>query len=126
LTPDEFPRAFATAFGAQDAAALAALMTETGSLASLTGQWAEGPAAARTALEAEFGGTFARARLVSGKGTLSLPAPGVALLRQRFVVTGAMDETGAELPRFGAMLVVVLTGSAADWRAESLTFSALG
>lgn len=51
--------------------------------------------------------------------------PDVALLRQRFVVTGAIEETGAELPRFGAMLVAVLQSDSLNWRAVSLTFTVL-
>lgn len=121
MTPDEFLRAFAGAFNAGDAAAMAGLMSETGTALTLTGQWAEGPAAIEAALAAEGAGIFARARLVTGKGTARNLFPGCTLLRQRFVITGAQDETGAELPRFGAVLVAVLDRTGA----ESMTFSAI-
>ena len=48
-------------------------------------------------------------------------ALGCTLVRQRFVVIGARDDTGAELPRLAAMLVAVLMGEVA----VSLTFTAL-
>ncbi len=122
---DDYPRAFAFAFGAQDAAALAALVAPAGSLHSLTGLWAEGRAAAEAAFAAECRGIFARARLVTGKGSVLPLGPGLALLRQRFVITGALTGTGEELPRFGAMLVAVLQAENETCEALSLTFTAL-
>jgi uncharacterized protein (TIGR02246 family) len=125
MTPEDFSRAFAYAFGDRDAAAMAELMAEDGTLQSLTGTWAEGREAARAAFEAEAAGLFSRARLVTGKGTVLPLSADVALLRQRFVVTGAIEETGAEMPRFGAMLVAVLQSDGLNWRAVSLTFTLL-
>jgi ketosteroid isomerase-like protein len=123
MTPDDFTRAFAFAFGDQDTDAMAELIAPEGTVHSLTGIWAEGREEARVAFEAEAAGLFARARLVTGKGS-TLPLAGdVALLRQRFVVTGAIDETGAEMPRFGAMLVAVLQSDGLNWRAASLTIT---
>ena len=78
-------------------------------------------AGAEAAFAAECAGIFARARLVTGKGTARSLFPGCYLIRQRFVVTGATDAGGAELPRFGAMLVVVLGRDGA----ENLTFAAV-
>ena len=126
MTPEDFSRAFAYAFGDRDAAAMAELMTEDGSVQSLTGIWAESREAARTAFDAEATGIFSRARLVTGKGSVLPLAADVALLRQRFVVTGAMEESGDEMPRFGAMLVAVLRSDGLNWRAVSLTFTLLG
>lgn len=125
MTPEDFSRAFAYAFGDQNAAALADLMAEDGTVQTLTGLWAEGREAARAAFDAEATGIFARARLVTGKGNVLPLGPDVALLRQRFVVTGAIEETGAEMPRFGAMLVAVLQSDGLNWRAVSLTFTLL-
>lgn len=126
MTPDDFTRAFAYAFGDHDATAMAELLTEDGTAQTLTGIWVEGRAAAQSAFEAEATGLFARARLVTGKGTILPLGPDVALLRQRFVVTGAQEETGAEMPRFGAMLVAVLRSDGLNWQAVSLTFTLLG
>lgn len=125
MTPDDFSRAFAYAFGDRDAKAMAELMTEEATAHTLTGIWAEGREAARLAFEAEATGIFAHARLVTGKGTVLPLGPDIALLRQRFVVTGAMEETGEEMPRFGAMLIAVLQSDGLNWRAISLTFTLL-
>ena len=121
MSADDFARRFAVCFGAQDVDGLAALIAADGSVLTLSGAWAEGRPAARAAFAAEAAGLCARARLVTGKGHLTALGSDCALLRQRFVVTGAVDESGAELPRFGAMLVAVLLGD----RAVSLTFTAL-
>ena len=125
MIPDDFSRAFALAFGDQNPEALADLMAEDGTLQSLTGTWAEGRDAARRAFAAEASGIFARARLVTGRGNILPLSPEFVLLRQRLVVTGALEETGEEMPRFGAMLVAVLQSDGLNWRALSLTFTLL-
>lgn len=121
MNGEEFIRAFAQGFGAGDAAALAALMAEGGTALTLTGQWAEGKDEVAASLAAEFAGIFARARLVTGKGSARSLFPGCFLVRQRFVITGASDESGNDIPRIGAVLVAVLGRDGV----ENLTFSAL-
>ncbi len=125
MTPQDFPRAFAAAFGAQDADRLASLLAEDTQVLTLTGAWAEGRVAARAVLAAEFAGIFARARLVTGKSQLRTLADPVCLLHQRFVVSGAQGADGADLPRFAAMLSVVLVAATGGWLAASLSFSSL-
>lgn len=125
MTPEDFTRAFAHAFGDRDATAMADLMLPDGTVQTLTGTWVEGRAEAEAAFAAEAAGIFARARLVTGKGTVLPLSHDVALLRQRFVVTGALEDTGAEMPRFAAMLVAVLHSDGLNWRAISLTFTLL-
>ena len=120
-----FSRQFATAFGARDAAALAALFVEDGSLHSLTGRLLEGQEAITTGLAEEFAGLARMARLVSGKAATRMIGPGAAILHQRFVVTGLRDATGAELPRVGALLTVVLAAKGPGWQALSATFAVL-
>ena len=123
MIPDDFTRAFAFAFGDQNAEALAELLAEDGTAQTLTGIWAEGRDEARAAFAAEATGIFARARLVTGKGSMLPLSPDYCLLRQRFVVTGALEETGQEMPRFGAMVVALLQSDGLNWRAVSLTFT---
>ena len=123
MTPEDYVRAFAYAFGDQDAEGFADLMAEDGTRHSLTGSWADGRAEVKAAFAAEASGIFARARLVTGKGSVLPLSHDLALLRQRFVVTGALEETGAEMPRFGAMLVAVLKSDGINWRALSMTFT---
>ena len=122
----DFPRRFAAAFVAQDVPALVGLVANGGTALTLTGAWAETPAEIEQAFAAEIAGIFARAKLVTGKGTMRMLGPNSALLRQRYMVSGAIDETGAELPRFAAMLIVVLERQDSDWLAQSLSFTAAG
>lgn len=123
MTPESFAKAFAAAFGAQDAGALAGMLAEEAGVVSLTGGVAESRAEAEALFAAEFAGTLARARLVTGKARLMPIGPGGAVLHQRYVVTGLADEAGQDLPRLGAMLVAVLLARAEGWRVASLTFS---
>ncbi len=125
MTPQDFPRAFAAAFGAQDAERLVALLAENASVLTLTGAWVEGRQAAKAMLAAEFTGIFARARLVTGKSALRPLADPVCLVHQRFVVSGAQGPDGADLPRFAAMLSAVLVATSGGWLATSLSFSSL-
>ncbi len=117
----DFARSFSACFGTQDVEGLVALIAPQGSVLTLSGAWAEGHAATRNAFAADAAGLCARARLVTGKGSVLPLGQGCTLVRQRFVVMGAVDETGAELPRLAAMLVAVLVNDLA----VSLTFTAL-
>lgn len=125
MTSETYARTFAAAFTRHDAAALARGLADDGTLLTLTGQWAQGPVAAQHAFAAEFSGIFANARLVTGKNTVRVLAPQITLIHQRYVVTGARDEQGSDLPRFAAMLVAVLQALEGDFRALSLTFVAV-
>ncbi len=121
--PADFPRAFATAFGSQNAEGIAALFAEDGSFHALTGHWAEGRSAIAKGMQQEFAGLSRMARLVSGKTALRPIGPGAAVLHQRFVVTGLRDATGAELPRIGALLTAVLAAKGEGWLALTATFA---
>ncbi|MDO9640008.1 MAG: SgcJ/EcaC family oxidoreductase [Pseudotabrizicola sp.] len=119
----DFPRAFANAFGSQNADGIAALFAEDGSFHALTGHWAEGRKAITEGIRQEFNGLSRMARLVSGKTTLRPIGPGAAILHQRYVVTGLRDATGAELPRIGALLTAVLAAKGDGWQALTATFA---
>ena len=123
---EDFAKRFAAAFGRQDAAELAQLLAEDADVLTLTGAVAETAAEAEAAFAGEFAGIFAVSRLVSGKHRLRVLGPGGAVVTQRFVVSGARDDQGAEMPRFGAVLTAVLTARSTGWQAVSLTFSATG
>lgn len=125
MTPEEFGRLFVSAFSTQDAATLAGLLSDDAEVVSLTGAWAEDRTEARLIFEQEFAGTLAQAKLVTGKTRLRPIGPGGAILHQRFVVIGARDAQGNELPRASAVLTAVLLARADGWRAVSVTFSAL-
>jgi uncharacterized protein (TIGR02246 family) len=121
----DFSRAFAAAYSAEDAAAVAGLFTDDACLQGLSGFWAEGQEAMAEALASEMAGLARTARLVSGRTHLRPLGPGAAVLHQRFVVTGLRDEHGNELPRVGAMLTAVLIARVQGWRAMTATFSAV-
>lgn len=125
MTPEDFLRAFASAFSAQDAAAIAAMMDEAADLVTPTGQHAEGRPAIEAALAAEFAGVFRTARLVKGKLRLRPLGPGAALVSQRYVVTGAKNESGADLPRCMLLLTATLAATPAGWQALTAQLSIL-
>jgi uncharacterized protein (TIGR02246 family) len=120
--PDGWTRAFATAWGAGDGAALAALMAPDIAMLGLTGGWAEGRAAVLKMLAAERAGVMARARLVTGRARLRVLG-GVVLVQQRFVLSGLTDAAGQDLPRMSVHLTAVLVPAGEGWQAESLTFA---
>lgn len=124
--PEDFAKQFAGAFGRQDAAELAQFLAEDADVLTLTGSMADSAALAEATFAQEFSGVFATARLVSGRNRLRVLGPGAAIVTQRFVVSGARDDQGAELPRFSAVLSAVLTARSTGWQAVSLTFSATG
>lgn len=119
----DFPRAFANAFGAQNADGIAALFAEDGSFHALTGHWAQGRRDIATGMQQEFAGLSRMARLVTGKTALRPIGPGAAILHQRFVVTGLRDAEGRELPRVGALLTAVLAAKGDGWLALTATFA---
>ena len=107
--PADLPRSLAVLWGARDAQGLAALFAEDGEFLSLTGGGAQGPKAIADLLGAEFAGAFQRARLVTGRTRLrSLCAGAGAVLWQRFVLSGLVDETGAEAGRIGTAFCATL------------------
>lgn len=125
MTPEDFPRAFASAFSTQDAPALAAMMDVQAELVTPTGQHAEGRDAITEALAAEFAGVFRTARLVKGKLKLRPLGTQAALLTQRYVVAGARDEEGAELPRCSLLLTATIAATPQGWQALAAQLSML-
>jgi uncharacterized protein (TIGR02246 family) len=123
--PEDFPRAFAAAFATQNAADLTAMMADDADLLTPTGQWAEGRTAILLALEAEFSGLFRTARLITGRLRLRPLGPGATILTQRFVLIGAVDEAGAELPRSAMMLSAVLVARPQGWQAMTASLTPL-
>src|SRR4029079_5148617 len=100
---EDFPKLFATAFAAQDSAALVAMLAVDVQVVTLTGAVVEDAEQAYRVFDQEFDGIFANARLVTGRNRLRALGPGGAIVHQRYVVMGARDEQGRELPRFGAV-----------------------
>ena len=125
MTPEDFPKLFATAFAAQNSVALVAMMAVDAQVVSLTGGLAEDAAQAGRIFDQEFAGIFVAARLITGRNRMQALGPGGAVVHQRYVVMGARNESGREVPRFGVVATAVLLATAEGWRAVSLTLSAL-
>ncbi len=125
MNADSYTRAFATAFSTQDADSLARLMSDDVELVTATGQHCEGREAARLAFADEFSGTLRAARLVSGRARLRPIGPGAAILSQRYVLAGAQDSTGADLPRCALLLSAVVVQRPEGWQALTCHITAL-
>ena len=125
ITPDDFSRSFVVAWGARDAAAIAALCAEDAEMLTITGLWCEGRARIEDVLRAELDGAFTQSRLVTGKGRLRPLGPGAAVLTQRFVLSGIVDAEGRDAGRVGVMLSAVLLARADGGQAITLHFVAL-
>jgi uncharacterized protein (TIGR02246 family) len=125
IRPDEFARAFVVLWGQRDAPALASLCAEDAEMLSITGLWCEGRARIAEVLDAELSGAFAQSRLVTGKGRMRPLGPGAAVLSQRFVLSGLIDEKGRDAGRVAAMLSAVLLARAEGWQAATMHFTAL-
>ena len=117
MTPEDLPKLFATAFGQGDAATIADWLAADADVVTLTGAVAEGAREAQEIMSGEFAGIFAGAKLVTGKARLRALGPGAAILTQRYVVSGARDEAGRELPRIGCQLTAMLVATREGWRA---------
>jgi uncharacterized protein (TIGR02246 family) len=124
VTPETFPKAFAAAFSARDAEALAGMMTEDAALVSLTGQWVEGRTPIRDTWAAEFAGTLRMARLVTGRQRIHT-AGQAAVVSQRFVLSGALAPDGREMPRCAVLLQGTLAPAGDGWHAVSISLTVL-
>ena len=125
MTPETFPKAFAAAFAAQDSAALTAMLSTEAQVVTLTGAVAETAEQAGVAFDQEFAGVFAAAKLVTGRNRMQHLGPGSAIVHQRYVVMGARDAAGRDMPRFGVLVTIVMLAKGDEWRGVSLTLSAL-
>lgn len=124
MTPEDFARNFALLWSRRDAAGLAGMMAEDADMLGLTGTWSEGRAAIEAMLEAEFSGVFSRARLVTGRAKSRSLGTDVAVVHQRFVLSGLVDAQGADMGRLGTLMVATLALSATGWQAVALQFCA--
>ena len=125
MNADSYTRAFAAAFSTQDADALAALLSDDAEVVTATSQHCEGREAARLVFLSEFQGTFRAARLVSGRARLRTVGPGTAILSQRYVLAGAVDPQGADLPRCALLLSALIVMRPQGWQALTCHITAL-
>lgn len=125
-SPEAYTRSFAQAWLAQDAAGLGALFAEDADFLSLTGAWAEGRGPVEKLVRGEWKGAFAKARLVTGRMKLRPLGPGVAVVHQRFVLSGLRNEDGSDAGRIATVLIATLARQPAGWVAVSAQFTAEG
>ena len=125
-TAEGFARAFSQAWLMQDTAGLAALFAQDADFLTLTGQWCEGRAAIEWVMKAELKGAFARARLVTGRSKLRPLGPEMAIVHQRFVLSGILNADGTDAGRVATMLIAVLQRGAEGWTAVSGQFAVEG
>ncbi|MFD2174049.1 SgcJ/EcaC family oxidoreductase [Rhodobacter lacus] len=120
--PAELARRFAALWGTRDARGIAALFAPDGEFLSLTGGVGQNPKEIAELLAGEFAGAFQRARLVTGRSRLRPIGEGAAVIWQRFVLSGLVDENGAEAGRIGAALCATLERTGAGWQIVSAQF----
>ncbi|MAQ38405.1 DUF4440 domain-containing protein [Thioclava sediminum] len=121
-TPDALPRAFAKAWGARDAQALAGFFAEDADFISLTGGIASGRTQIAELFAGELAGAFSRARLVTGKAKSRAVGAEAAVVLQRFVLTGIITENGADAGRIGCTLAATLGLTPAGWEIVAAQF----
>lgn len=121
-SPDALSRAFAQAWGARDAVALSDMFAEDAEFLSLTGGLAEGRDAVSELLAGELAGAFARARLVTGKCRVRPIGAQVAVVSQRFVLSGILNADGSDAGRIGALLCATMAASTRGWEIVAAQF----
>lgn len=124
--PEDFARAFASAWSRRDAGLMADLFAEDADFLTLTGHWAEGRKAISETLAGELAGAFARAKLVTGRTKTRTLAPGVAQVMQRYVLSGIIHADGTDAGRVGAILSAVLVAGPQGWNVAAAQFTAEG
>ncbi|MFT3690250.1 YybH family protein [Paenirhodobacter sp.] len=120
--PEDLPRAFAHTWGARDAVALAEMFTPDAEFLSLTGGIAEGREAIAELLAGELAGAFARARLVTGKTKVRPIGADVAVVSQRFVLSGIVNADGSDAGRIGALLCATMGRFGGGWQIVAAQF----
>jgi uncharacterized protein (TIGR02246 family) len=121
-SPSDLPRAFALAWGARDALTLAEFFVEDADFISLTGGVAESRKQIEEIFAGELAGAFARARLVTGKTRVRPLGKHVAVVTQRFVLSGLVHADGADAGRIGAVFAATMAQTNNGWRIVSAQF----
>lgn len=121
-TPADLPRAFAHFWGTRDALGLAEFFAEDADFISLTGGIAETRAQVEEIFAGELAGAFSRARLVTGKTRIRPLGQHVAVVTQRFVLSGLIHEDGGDAGRIGAVFAATMVQTNAGWLIVSAQF----
>lgn len=116
-TPEDFPKAFAAAWMARDAATLAALFAPDADFVNVAGIWWEDRAAIEAAHNHALTSFFADSRLVTGRTKVRRLGADAALVHQRFILTGQRLPDGGEAGRRSTVILFVLRHAPEGWQA---------
>ncbi len=113
--PEEMPGAFAAAWMARDADALAALFAEDADFVNVVGIWWEDRGAIRAAHHTGLTTFFRDSRLSPGRVKLRQVAPGAAVVQARMILTGQRAPDGTEAGPRHTILTFVMAERAEGW-----------
>ncbi|MDF0597054.1 YybH family protein [Psychromarinibacter halotolerans] len=115
-SPEDMPAAFARAWMARDAGALAALFAEDADFVNVVGIWWEDRPAIEAAHGYALGSFFADSRLVPGRVKLRRLGDNVAVVHCRFLLTGQRRPGGGAAGRRSTIICFVMQRTAEGWR----------
>jgi uncharacterized protein (TIGR02246 family) len=113
--PSDMPRAFAEAWMARDAGALAFLFAEDADFVNVTGIWWEDREAIRQAHHYGLKTFFRASRLTVGRVKLRALGPDAAVVHARMILTGQLSPDGTEAGTRHTILSFVMTRGEAGW-----------
>jgi uncharacterized protein (TIGR02246 family) len=113
--PEDMPAAFAAAWMARDADALAALFAGDADFVNVVGIWWEDRAAIRKAHAYGLSTFFAESRLAAGRVKLRRIGRDAAAVHCRFTLTGQRALDGSEAGRRAGILLFVMERRAEGW-----------
>lgn len=114
-SPDEMPEAFAAAWAARDAGALAALFAEDADFVNVVGIWWETRTAIETAHAYGLGTFFRDSRLGVGRVKCRMLGPGAAVVHARFHLTGQTGRDGSAAGARHTLAMFVMERVAGGW-----------
>jgi uncharacterized protein (TIGR02246 family) len=113
--PQDLPAAFASAWMARDAAALAALFTEDADFVNVVGIWWKNRKAIETAHDYALQSFFSQSRLTPGRVKVRRLGDSVAVVHARMTLSGQLDRNGAPSGQRTTILSFVLTQTGDGW-----------
>jgi uncharacterized protein (TIGR02246 family) len=113
--PSDMPRAFAEAWMARDAGALAFLFAEDADFVNVTGIWWEDREAIRKAHHYGLTTFFRASRLTVGRVKLRALGPDVAVVHARMILTGQLSPDGDEAGTRHTILSFVMARRQDGW-----------
>lgn len=113
--PEDFGAAFAAAWTARDAGALASLFSDNADFVNVVGLWWQNRGAIEKAHRHAFDTFFARSRLICGKTAVRPLGRDAAVVHQRLILAGQITPDGAPTGRRATILCAVLERHEKGW-----------